>query len=150
VCGVARLPIDGEISPASSDGDRRSGRVEVYRDYLLGLVRRQPDMTLLDKQERLIANCGERFSVLVSSLEQHRLTESSHSKILGRNVFDCLRLQPAAIHHSSQSCPSPELMLRSCSDLRLDDHAGRKPDQACAFGQFFFAFVVKFKLPHYK
>jgi hypothetical protein len=42
-------------------------------------------MTLLDIQERLIANCGERFSVLVaSSLERHRLTVSSHSKRLGR------------------------------------------------------------------
>jgi hypothetical protein len=42
-------------------------------------------MTLLDIQERLIADCGERFSVLVaSSLEQHRLTVSSHSKRLGR------------------------------------------------------------------
>jgi hypothetical protein len=45
---VARFPIDGEISPAPSGGDRRSGRAEAYRDYLLGLIRRQPDMTLLD------------------------------------------------------------------------------------------------------
>ena len=29
---------------------------------LLGLIRRQPDMTLLEIQERLIVNCGERFS----------------------------------------------------------------------------------------
>jgi hypothetical protein len=113
VCGVARLPIDGEISPASSDGDRRSGRVEVYRDYLLGLVRRQPDMTLLDKQERLIANCGERFSVLVSSLEQHRLTESSHSKILGRNVFDCLRRD----RQLSTTAVNPALRLNLCFEV---------------------------------
>jgi hypothetical protein len=43
-------------------GDRRSGRIEAHRDYLLGLIRRRADMTLLEIQERLIANCGERFS----------------------------------------------------------------------------------------
>ena len=55
----------GKISPASLGGDRRSGRVESQRDYLLGLIRRTPDITLLEIQERLIANCGERFSVSV-------------------------------------------------------------------------------------
>ena len=51
----------GEISPAPCGGDRRSGRIEAHRDYLLSLIRRSPDMTLLEIQERLIANCGERF-----------------------------------------------------------------------------------------
>ena len=59
---VARFKAKGEISPAPTGGDRRSGRIEAHRDYLLGLIRRQPDMTLLEIQERLIANCGERFS----------------------------------------------------------------------------------------
>src|SRR5208282_4556948 len=35
------------------------------RDYLLGLIRRAPDITLLEIQDRLIRNCGERFSVSV-------------------------------------------------------------------------------------
>ena len=59
---VARFKAKGEISPAPTGGDRRSGRIEAHRDYLLGLIRRRPDMTLLEIQERLIANCGERFS----------------------------------------------------------------------------------------
>jgi len=46
-------------------GDRRSGRIEAQRDYLLGLIRRTPDITLLEIQERLIQNCGQRFSVSV-------------------------------------------------------------------------------------
>jgi hypothetical protein len=29
----------------------------------LGLVRRSPDLTLLEIKERLIANCGEHFAV---------------------------------------------------------------------------------------
>src|SRR5271166_784361 len=56
-----RFAATGEISPAPTGGDRRSDRIEAHRDYLLGLIRRQPDMTLLEIQERLIANCGERF-----------------------------------------------------------------------------------------
>ena len=59
---LQRFCASGEISPAPTGGDRRSGRIEAHRDYLLGLIRRQPDLTLLEIQERLIANCGERFS----------------------------------------------------------------------------------------
>jgi transposase len=62
---VKRFETTGRISPAPSGGDRRSGRIEAQRDYLLGLIRRTPDITLLEIQERLIANCGERFSVSV-------------------------------------------------------------------------------------
>ena len=47
---VARFKTKGEISPAPTGGDRRSGRIEAHRDYLLGLVRRRPDMTLLEIQ----------------------------------------------------------------------------------------------------
>src|ERR1700756_3283282 len=62
---VTRYKTTGQISPSPLGGDRRSGRVEAQRDYLLGLIRRTPDITLLEIQERLIQNCGERFSVSV-------------------------------------------------------------------------------------
>ena len=73
---VARFKARGEISPAPTGGDRRSGRIEAHRDYLLGLIRRRPDMTLLEIQERLIANCGERFSssVLWRFFDRHEIT----------------------------------------------------------------------------
>ena len=73
---VARFKAKGEISPAPTGGDRRSGPIEAHRDYLLGLIRRRPDMTLLEIQERLIANCGERFSssVLWRFFDRHELT----------------------------------------------------------------------------
>ena len=61
---VTRYKTTGQISPLPSGGDR-SGRIEAQRDYLLGLIRRTPDITLLEVQERLIQNCGERFSVSV-------------------------------------------------------------------------------------
>src|SRR5271157_4266964 len=49
---VARFKAKGEISPAPTGGDRRSGRIEALRDYLFGLIGRRPDMTLLEIQER--------------------------------------------------------------------------------------------------
>ena len=55
----------GEISAKPAGGDRRSGRIEAHRAYLLGLIRRTPDITLLEIQQRLVENCGEHFSVSV-------------------------------------------------------------------------------------
>jgi transposase len=73
---VARFKVNGEISPAPTGGDRRSGRIEAHCDYLLGLIRRQPDVTLLEIRERLIANCGERFSssVIWRFFDRHEVT----------------------------------------------------------------------------
>ncbi len=73
---VKRFKTTGEISPAPCGGDRRSGRIEAHRDYLLGLIRRRPDVTMLEIQERLIANCGERFavSVLWRFFDRHEIT----------------------------------------------------------------------------
>jgi transposase len=62
---VKQFETTGEISPKPSGGDRRSGRIEAHHDYLMGLIRRTPDITMLEIQERLIKNCGERFSVSV-------------------------------------------------------------------------------------
>jgi len=62
---VKQFETAGNVSPRPCGGDRRSGRIEAQRDYLLGLIRRTPDITLLEIQERLIQNCGERFSVSV-------------------------------------------------------------------------------------
>ena len=73
---VKRYETTGKISPAPSGGDRRSGRVEAQREYLLGLIRRTPDVTLLEIQDRLIGNCGERFSVSVlwRFFDRHEIT----------------------------------------------------------------------------
>src|SRR5271165_1125248 len=73
---VWRFQATGEISPAPTGGDRRSQRIEAHRDYLLGLIRRQPDITVLEIQERLIANSGERFSssVLWRFFDRHDIT----------------------------------------------------------------------------
>ncbi len=73
---VARFKAKGEVSPSPMGGDRRSQRIEFHRDCLLGLNRRQPDLTLLEIKERLIANCGERFSssVIWRFFDRHEIT----------------------------------------------------------------------------
>jgi transposase len=73
---VARFQVTGEVAPSPTGGDRRSDRVEAHGDYLLGLIRRRPDMTLVEIQARLIANCGERFSssVLWRFFDRHEIT----------------------------------------------------------------------------
>ena len=78
---VKRFQTTGEISPSPSGGDRRSGRIEEHRDYLLGLIRRSADLTLLEIQERLIANCGEHFavSVLWRFFNRHEITFKSRN-----------------------------------------------------------------------
>jgi transposase len=62
---VKQFLATGEISPKPVGGDRRSGRIEAHRSYLLGLIRHTPDITLLEIQDRLITHYGERFSVSV-------------------------------------------------------------------------------------
>ena len=73
---VARFLTTGEVAPSPMGGDRRSGRIEAHRDYLLGLIGRQPDVTLLEIRDRLIANCGECFSpsVLWRFFRRHGIT----------------------------------------------------------------------------
>ena len=73
---VCRFHATGDISPAPTGGDQRSDRIEAHRAYLLSLIRRQPDITLLEIQQRLIANCGERFSssVIWRFFDRHDIT----------------------------------------------------------------------------
>jgi transposase len=73
---VKHFETTGDVSPKPLGGDRRSGRIEAHHDYLMGLIRRTPDITLLEIQERLIKNCGEHFSssVLWRFFDRHGVT----------------------------------------------------------------------------
>ena len=79
---VKQFETTGAISPKPSGGDRRSGRIEAHHDYLMGLIRRTPDITLLEIQERLIRNCGERFSssVLWRFFDRHGVTFNKRAR----------------------------------------------------------------------
>jgi transposase len=73
---VKQFETTGDVSPKPLGGDHRSGRIEAHHDYRMGLIRRTPDITLLEIQERLIRNCDERFSssVLWRFFDRHGVT----------------------------------------------------------------------------
>ncbi len=102
---VWRFQATGEISPAPTGGDRRSDRIEAHGDYLLGLIRRQPDITLLEIQERLIANCSERFSLSV--IRASSIGTRSHSKknraCRGTAAPRCFEAAPGVVWGATRS-----------------------------------------------
>lgn len=102
---VKRFTTTGDISPAPSGGDRRSGRIKSHRDYLLGLIRRSPDLTLLEIQERLIANCGERFavSVLWRFFDRHEITFKKNGARRGATTRRRPKSTPAMVRGAVRS-----------------------------------------------
>jgi transposase len=102
---VKRFRTTGEISPAPSGGDRRSGRIEAHHDYLLALVRRSPDLTLLEIQERLIANCGERFavSVLWRFFDRHEITFKKNGACRGATTRRRAKSTPEMVRGAARS-----------------------------------------------
>ena len=102
---VTRYKTTGQISPSPSGGDRRSGRIEAHRDYLLGLIRRMPDLTLLEIQERLIANCGERFavSVLWRFFDRHEITFKKNSACRGTTTRGRAKSTPGMVRRAARS-----------------------------------------------
>jgi transposase len=55
----------GSLRAKPSGGDYRSRRIEEHADYILGVVKRQPDMTAKELRERLINNGTGTFSTSV-------------------------------------------------------------------------------------
>ena len=80
---VKQFETTGDISSKPSGGDHRSGRIEAHHDYLMGLIRRRPDITMLEIQERLVNNCGERFSVSVlwRFFDRHGVTYKKRARM---------------------------------------------------------------------
>ena len=102
---VWRFKATGEISPAPTGGDRRSDRVETHGDYVVGLIGRQPDITLLEIQERLIANCGERFSLSViwRFFDRHEITFKKNRACRGTAAPRRLEPPPGVIWGATRS-----------------------------------------------
>ena len=86
---VKRFNTTSEISPTPSA--IRSGRIEAHRVYLLRLIRRRPDITLLEIKEQLIGNCGERFavSVLWRFFDLHEITFKKNGASRRNNALTC-------------------------------------------------------------
>ena len=138
---VKRFQTTGEISPAPCGGDRRSGRIEAHRDYLLGLIRRSPDLTLLEIRERLIANCGERFavSVLWRFFDRHAITfkkkrrmpRSNNARTCKVDAGNGSRGNSISIRRNSFSLtrPEPPPISRAKADVAGAGAACRRPSR---------------------
>jgi transposase len=59
---VAALQERGSYAPLPMGGDTRSRRIEAHADFLLGLHRREPDLTLNEICDRLERARGEKVS----------------------------------------------------------------------------------------
>lgn len=55
----------GSLRAKPCGGDRRSRRIEEHADYILGVVKRRPDITARELRERLINNGTGAFSISV-------------------------------------------------------------------------------------
>lgn len=130
---VKQFETTGDVSPRPCGGDRRSGRIEVHHDYLMGLIRRTPDITLLEIQERLIKNCGEQFS-----RARRRAATSGRAEAPPRMVRETARSRPCetCVHRRDrrldQSGPKSRTLparttaaRRSAARPLQDGHAGR-------------------------
>jgi transposase len=90
---VKRYLTTGGISPQPAGGDRRAGRIEAHRAYLLGSIRRAPEITLLEIQQRLSANCGQPFSISVlwRFFDRHGITVKKTAHAAEQQRSDVLK-----------------------------------------------------------
>ena len=73
---MAALRERGDCAALPMGGDRRSRRVEAHADYLLGLIRREPDLTLAEIRARLERARGEKVSpsMIWRFFDRHEIT----------------------------------------------------------------------------
>jgi transposase len=78
---VARLATTGSCAAKPSGGDHKSKAVEVHKDWLLDLVRAEPDLTLTEIRTRLHARHGlkKSFSCLWRFFARHDITFKKNS-----------------------------------------------------------------------
>lgn len=53
----------GRTAPRPRGGDRRSGRIEAQRDFLMAAIEEAPDITLAELRDRLTQDRGEEFAI---------------------------------------------------------------------------------------
>lgn len=77
---VTALRERGSCAPLPMGGDQRSQRVEAHADYLLGLHRREPDLTLAEICDRLERARGEKVSrsMIWRFFDRHDITYKRH------------------------------------------------------------------------
>ena len=78
---VARLAATGSCAATPSGGDHKSKAVEIHKDWLLDLVKAEPDLTLTEIHVRLHAAHGlkKSFSCLWRFFARHDITFKKNS-----------------------------------------------------------------------
>jgi len=78
---VARLAATGSCAATPSGGDHKSKAVEIHKDWLLDLVKAEPDLTLTEIHARLHATHGlkKSFSCLWRFFARHDITFKKNS-----------------------------------------------------------------------
>jgi transposase len=78
---VARLAATGSCAAAPSGGDHKSKAVEMHKDWLLDLVKAEPDLTLTEIHIRLHATHGlkQSFSCLWRFFARHDISSKENS-----------------------------------------------------------------------
>ena len=112
-------------------GHRRSGRIEAHRDYLLGLIWRRPDITLLEIKEQLIGNCGERFavSVLWRFFDRHEITFKKTAHAEEQQRADVLDQTPGMVRRAARSRSDEAVFI---DETGASTNVARKADIAGA------------------
>jgi transposase len=128
---VRRFHATGETSPMPTGGDHRSERIEAQRDYLLGLIGRQSDITLLEIRERLIANCGQRFStsVLWRFFDRHQITFKKNGACRGAAALGRPEATPGVVRRPTRSRSYQTRVHRRDRDVH-EDGAQERPTPA--------------------
>ena len=103
---VAALHERGSYAPLPMGGDTRSRRVEAHADFLLGLHRREPDLTLNEICGRLERARGEKVSpsMIWRFFDRHDITCPPRSQGVCR---DWRLVQSASTYPASRSFLRP-------------------------------------------
>ena len=60
---TARASATGEVAASKRGGDRKSQRIEAHAGFILDAIAAEPDITLVELQNRLAKERGERFGI---------------------------------------------------------------------------------------
>jgi transposase len=113
---MAALRERGSCAPLAMGGDQRSGRVEAHADYLLGLHRREPDLTLVEICDRLERVRGEKVSpsMIWRFFDRHDITFKKNRRTRAN------RIVPTSVSGGGNGSKANSTSIRasSCSSTR--------------------------------
>ena len=113
---MAALRERGSCAPLPMGGDQRSGRVEAHADYLLGVHRREPDLTLVEICERLKRVRGEEVSpsMIWRFFDRHDITYKKSRRMRANRTV----LMSVSGAGNGSKANSTSIRANSCSSMK--------------------------------